>query len=348
MNNDTLSRTLMAANPQIDAPTELSELSEQDEQLLRTILEQPTSQPARKKRTYVRRIAIVATSVAAVVGLGLTQIDIGDKTVGASPAAAAVLEKAAEATLARPDPVVGPGQYLHVTLVQQSWVAGTDSKNDLLVGSDGLPMVSQSRWTRQIWIPYESDHDWTFRERTTLIRSLSRDAARQVHDEAKLTDATYTRPSWSVRGGDNYIPTYDPDWYATLPRDPEQMLARIRTDIGAGDDTSPPSLFEETYSEVLRSGIAPPSVRASLFKQLASMPGMKVVYGVTNLDGTAGVAIAFGDKGKQMLFDRETGRYIGERASDPDFPDVPGLDDARTTFLTSVTTDVVDSAPDPN
>ncbi|GAA3516993.1 hypothetical protein GCM10022234_10420 [Aeromicrobium panaciterrae] len=343
---NTVIRLLTELDPEAAAPTTLTE---EDEQLLRTILEQPIPQPARKKRPYVRRIVVVTAGVAAIVGIGLTQIDIGGKAVGPSSAAAAVLERAADATLAESDPLVHPGQFLHITLVEDAWEPGYDSNTDSLEYGDldateALRMVRERR-TRQIWIPYESDHDWTFQERTTLVSTFSRDAARRAKDEAKLTDGTYTRPSWSVRGGDNYIPTYDPDWYASLPRDPEQMLARIRTDIGSGDDTSPSSLFEETYSEVLRSGVAPASVRAALFNQLATMPGMKVVDGVTNLDGTAGVAISFGDKGKQLMFDRKTGRYIGERAADPEFPDVPGLDKAKTTFLTSVTTDVVDNAP---
>jgi len=40
-----------------------------------------------------------------------------------------------------------------------------------------------------------------------------------------------------------------------------------------------------------------------------------------------------------------SGLYIGERATDPNFPDVPGLDAVKTTYLTSVTTTVVDQAP---
>lgn len=336
MKNHTLSHMLSAADPQTGASTTLSE---QDEQLLRTILSQPVPKPVRRRRTYVRRLVVVTASVAVLVGIGLTQINIGDKTVGASPAAAAVLEKAAEATLARPDPTVRPGQFLQITLVEDSWGGGYDfdpneSEHGDLDAAEALSLVHQRR-TRQIWIPHNRGDEWTIRDGTAALLN-------------SVEEPTTTRhmTSWSDKSGRSYIKTYDPDWYATLPRDPEQMLARIRTDIGAGDDTSPSSLFEETYSEVLRSGIAPASVRAALFKQLATMPGMKVVEGVTNLDGTAGVAIAFGDKGKQMLFDRETGRYIGERASDPDFPDVPGLDGAKTTFLTSVTTDVVDRAPE--
>jgi hypothetical protein len=47
----------------------------------------------------------------------------------------------------------------------------------------------------------------------------------------------------------------------------------------------------------------------------------------------------------QMVFDQKTGLYIGERATTPDLPDVPGLDADRITWLTSVTTEVVDHAP---
>lgn len=331
---NTITRLLTELDPEADAPTSLSE---HDEQLLLTILDQPIPQAVRRKRTLARRLVIVAAGVAAVVGIGFTQIDIGDRTIGASPAAAAVLEKAAKATLADPDPVVQPGQFLHITLVEDSWGAGSDfdlSEGDDLDAAKALGLVHQRR-TRQIWIPHDRGEDWTIRDGTVALLNTVNEPT-----------TTHRVKSWADKSGSSHIKTYDPDWYASLPRDPEQMLARIRMDIGTGDETSPSSLFEETYSEVLRSGVAPASVRAALFKQLATMPGMKVIDGVTNLDGTAGVAIAFGDKGKQLLFDRETGRYIGERASDPELADVPGLDDAKTTFLTSVTTDVVDRAPE--
>jgi hypothetical protein len=126
------------------------------------------------------------------------------------------------------------------------------------------------------------------------------------------------------------------------------LLARLKAEDNGEPGSDLHFYFDEVFSEVLRSAVAPADVRAALFTALAKVPGMRVIEGVTNLDGRSGVAIGYGKTGKQMLFDKATGRYIGERSSSPDFPDVPGLDDAKTTFLTSVRTDVVDEAPLPS
>lgn len=339
MNFDVLN----ALDPERDAP---GVLTADDEILLQRILAQPRLTSARRTRTYARRSLVVTAAVAVVVGLGLTRIDLGGTSVGATPAAAAVLQKAAGMASAEPDLVVGPGQYLRITLVQQSWNVLTDPDHSPTVGSDGRIDAWQERWTRQIWIPYNTDADWTFREHTKVLRSNSTDGIDRARSEADLTGVTtYKRASWSKRGTTGYIPTYDPQWFANLPRDPAEMLPTIRRAISPGDGSSSAHLFDEVYSEVLRSGLAPANIRAALFDHLASSPGTKVVDAVTNLEGSPGVAIAYGDAGKQLLFDPANGRYIGERASDPTFPDVPGLDQAKTTFLSSTTTAVVDSAP---
>jgi hypothetical protein len=329
---NTLTRTLASLDPEAKASTEITA---QDADLLRTIMATPMAAPMRKKRTHVRRTVIIGGLVTATVALGLIKIDVGGHDVGASPAAAEVLERAADVALQNPDPVAGPKQFLRITLVQQSW--------DDIVPSDGKPAAVQTRWTMQIWIPNDRDNDWVRRERTTLVSSTSKDAAEQVRRDAEQTDGTWTLPSWSDKAGKSYIKTYDPAWYATLPRDPQKLLAKLKGE-DQGDGSSTDYYFNEVFSEVLRSRIAPADIRAALFKGLAETPGMKVVDDVATLDGRRGVAISYG-KGKQMVFDQKSGAYIGERATSPDFPDVPGLDADKTTFLTSSRADVVDSAP---
>ncbi|MCW2767251.1 MAG: hypothetical protein JWO11_3210 [Nocardioides sp.] len=295
-----------------------------------------------RRRRRTRAAALIGGAIAASVALGVMTVDIGGRPVGASPAAAAVLERAADATLATSEPVVGPGQYLRITLVEQSWSADRDDKRDILIGSDGKPVVYQERRTRQIWVPHDRRDDWVIRDGSVPLRSISKDAA--AHNTGVPTE-TWTVPSWAGKGNDTYIKTYDPAWYATLPRDPERLLARLKAEDPGESGSSASFYFQEVFSEVLRSGIAPADIRAALFEALAATPGMDVVDGVANLDGRRGVAIGYRDSNWQMVFDRATGLYIGERATSPDFPDVPGLDEDKTTWLTSVRTDVVDEAP---
>ncbi|WP_370617546.1 CU044_5270 family protein [Mumia sp. Pv 4-285] len=283
----------------------------------------------RARRRRRRWIGLVAATVVATVAIGATTVDVGGERVGISPAAAAVLERAAKVTLAEADPVVQPGQYLRITLVQKSEVPFDGEDYD-------------SRWTRQIWIPHDRDADWTFRERTVVPR-----ASDQVEAILQQTDGTWQRPSWSnpASGQGSYLETYDPDWYATLPRDPDALLDRLRKEIG-GDGSGLAYDFREIYSEALRSGLAPAAFRAALFEALAEQPGVHVTNGVQTLDGREGIGIGYRDSGEwMMLFDPATGRYIGEWAREGD---VRGLAPGEPSFVTSVRIDVVDSAPSPD
>jgi hypothetical protein len=343
---NTITRTLAGLDPEAGASTELTT---HDEDLLRTIMATPIAQPARKQHTHVRRTVIIGGLVAATVALGLIKIDIGGHEVGASPAAAEVLERAADAALEGPNPVVKPGQYLRITLVEDSWAAFYDKNagkaNSIAIGSDGKPVVYHERRTRQMWIPHDVNDPWMIRDGSKPLRNVSKDS---IPYNVGEEERTWSNPSWADKANrKSYINTYDPAWYATLPRDPQKLLARLASE-GKGDGSSANFLFQEVFSEVLRSGIAPADIRATLFKALAERPEMKVVNGVTNLDGRRGVALQFRGSTWQMLFDRDTGAYIGERATDRDFPDVPGLDADKTTWLSTVKTDVVDSAPKPD
>lgn len=297
-----------------------------------------------RRRRRVRIGAVVAGAVAASMLLGLTRLELGGHQVGATSAAAAVLERAADATLAQSDLTPGPGQFLRVRLVERSWTSFADDAGKVLVGDDGRAALTQEERTRTLWIPQDGTSPMTVREGTTALRSNSNDRRFQARGEATRT---WRQPNWSLRGTRGYLKTYDPQWYATLPRDPAKLMAALRGQSGAegsGTDYD----FAEIYSEVLRSGIAPADIRAALFTGLARTPGIRLDDDVRTLDGRKGVAISSGSKSGYswgMVFDAGTGRYIGERATTRDFPAVPGVDADRTTWLTSVTTEVVDSAP---
>lgn len=332
---NTITRLLTELDPEADAPTTLSE---HDEQLLRTILDQPVPSPARRKRTYVRRLVIVTAGVAAVVGIGLTQIDIGGKTVGASPAAAAVLERAADVTIKTSDPVVKPGQYLHTTQIVLKWGFEGTEERAIRIGSDGKPVAYLERETRESWIPYDRDNVWVYRFGIKPIRNISKDGK-----PLNVPTETQLRPGAGAKFDHSYSRYQDEDWYASLPRDPGKLKeALMATEPGRSMEF----YIEDIFNQVLQSGIAPADIRAALFEALAQTPGVTMLDGVTNLDGKSGVAIGYRGSNSQMLFDRDTGQYIGNRATWPEFPDVPGIDDDKTTWLSTVRTEVVNSAPE--
>jgi hypothetical protein len=294
---------------------------------------------ARRRRV---RFALAAGLVAASVAIGAVKVNLGDHELGVSPAAAAVLERAARAADAEADPAVRAGQYLRITLVEQRWGAQYGDGNQVLIGKDGRPATTEDRHTRTFWIPADVDADWVIREETKVLRYGTTDPRYRVGAEPART---WRQPSLSKHGSSAYLRTYDPDWYASLPRDPQKLMDAISRAAAGREGTGIAYDFEEVYSEVLRSGMAPADIRSALFTGLAETPGMVVEHGVTTLDGRSGVAIGARDSRFRMIFDSQTGRYLGERATDPSFPATPGLDADKTTWLTSVTRTVVDHAP---
>ncbi len=302
-----------------------------------------------------RRGWAVGAALGLVAATFVIGVRINGHDVTAPPAsAAAVLNRAAEVTLATSDPVVRPGQYLKITLVQDSWNAVqktrlVDGMHQVVTGSvrlgrDGRPAAYQTRWTRSMWIPSDPYRPWTERNRYRVLRQVSTDRRYRPTYEA---DSTERMPSLALRDNPRgYLITYDPAWYASLPEDPAQLMATIRSTIG-GEGHGVEYDFSEIYSEVLRSGLAPARVRAAVFAELARTPGLVVDERVRTPQGRPGIAIGFGGRHSQrMIFDSATGQYTGDQYTDADFPDVPGLDAAHTTLLSRVVTEVVDRAPD--
>lgn len=294
------------------------------------------------RRRRLRRTAVATVAAAAVLAGGAITVRLGDHEVGGSAATAAqVFERAARAALAEHDPVVGPGQYLKVTLVQQTWGASYGRGDKILTGKDGRPATFEEQWTRTIWIPHDVNAEWTFREQTKALRYGTSDQRFRLPPDPSRT---YRQESWAKAGSPTHLKSYDPDWYASLPHHPQALLKAVRKSVG-GEGSGAAYDFQEIYSEVLRSGLAPATVRSAVFRALAAQPDMVVEQGAKTLDGRTGVAIGARDSHFQMIFDEKTGQYVGERNTDPDFPDVPGLDADKTTLLSSVTTTVVDHAP---
>lgn len=319
------------------------DLTTEDEALLRVLLETaPESSRPDRRRVRQVRLAVLCAAAAVLVSLVVVEADrsggVGPGVVRVSPAAAAILDRAAAETLAESDPVVRPGQFLRITLVEEHWTCSCeDGERD----SDGGPLVKHERWTRDLYVPHDIDAPWTVVSGSELVRNYSSDLP-PLPPELAMT--TRLQDSWANPSGDRYIASYDPRWYDDLPRDPARLLRRLTPARQDGEPGDFAWAIREVYSEYLRSGLAPADVRAALFRALADQPGIDVVDGVVDQAGRAGIALRHVDSDWQMVFDRNTGQYIGERQEShlPDFPELDGVD---TAFTATVTTTVVDSVP---
>jgi RNA polymerase sigma-70 factor (ECF subfamily) len=349
---NTITATLSELDPQAGAPTEITA---QDEDLLRAIMATPVHEavPARKQRSHVRRTLLVGGLVAATVALGLMRIDVGGHDVTGSPAAA-VLERAADVTIKTSDPAVGPGQYLRITTTTRAWgspiLVNPDPDapppdhidNGPPIGRDGKPIVFEDLRTQHMWVPHDRADTWVFDEESRNLRTVSVDAEKYVDGEK------YHR--WTSKGGAStnwhgYSKYQDADWYASLPRDPERLLNTLLKDARSYAANEHYEALNEAVTPVLTSGLAPADIRAALFRALANEPQVRIVDGVTHVDGKAAIALRMG-YALEMLFDQDTGQYIGNQYRGTDFPTIPGVigpDDP--TSITTVRTDVVDAAP---
>jgi hypothetical protein len=133
-------------------------------------------------------------------------------------------------------------------------------------------------------------------------------------------------------------------YLATLPRDPQRLLAEL-DDAGPTDDPAHRALFTIQHTVMLlRSGLVPGDLRAAMYGALALLPELRVTEQVANLDGRQGTAlgVAVLDIRWDIIIDPATGAFIGERQvqvrARPD-----GAPAGTLLNSTSVTTGVVDA-----
>ncbi len=315
----------------------------------------PIAEPARKQRTHVRRTVIVGGLVAATVALGLMKIDIGGHDVGGSPAAA-VLERAADVTITTSDPVVGPGQYLRVTTVEKGWGSPELINPDPAtpppehidegppIGSDGKPIVFQTLRTQHMWVPHDRAGTWVFDEESHTLRNISVDGEKYAGGEDHHV--------WTSKGGAST------NWHAYSKYQDASLVrlaaARSRT---TAEHAAQGRAVVRSRRALCRAGRGG-HTRTDQRVGTGGYPGGLVPGARQGAAGThrrrrhprrrQGRDRASHGYAQELLFDQKTGQYIGDQSRNPDFPIIPGVAAGDPTSVTTVTTDVVDSAPKPD
>jgi hypothetical protein len=102
----------------------------------------------------------------------------------------------------------------------------------------------------------------------------------------------------------------------TLPTDPEQMLAVLRS-RNSGDPDRDRRAWT-AIGDMLRESYLPPAQRAALFRAAKLIPGVTVVEAATDAVGSVGIAVARVDDEQgvryELIFDPETYLFQGERS----------------------------------
>lgn len=306
------------------------------------------ARPRRRRllRSPPRKLLVSAAAVVALIAGVFTVQAVRTDDVAPVASAAAQLNAAA----ARIDPTdepIAPGQYRYV--VWHSWEL---SNRMLTVDGD---LDTQIRFLEErvveTWLPADNPEDCTKRYGNTgAYRWLAGDERRAkeagvvppalVGGEAtKACEGAYGP---SPIGGQLLDPPRgwwagpSVEFLASLPRDPAQLLDRLRADTMHDRNPDYRALF--LISATLLSGMVPADLRAALYQAIALFPGLEVTEQFANLDGQKGTAFGLSQAGTRLdvIVDPATGQFIGQRQVDEvGASDVPPGTALRYTSMTN-------------
>jgi hypothetical protein len=263
----------------------------------------PTGTPAMRRRRTAA-VIIAAATAAGLAAAGLTLLpantSLPGNTSGASPAAAQLLAKVADAAAAQPNPPVRDSQFLYL----KTWGGGSVCKELPSAKSDSVHVaapwdcVPEKPDEVQFWYP---------------VSSLC--ATGQFLVDGRMTKFSFKaaaeNPKQFPCQGHMTYPTYR--FLQTLPTDPQALLRLIQQEMQrptAGRQGLYWAFF--TIGTLLYNG-PPPAVTAALYRAAALIPGVTLVPDATDTVGRQGVAVAFTFQGMrtEWIFSKQSLQYLG-------------------------------------
>nr|WP_042198332.1 CU044_5270 family protein [Kibdelosporangium sp. MJ126-NF4]CEL23335.1 hypothetical protein [Kibdelosporangium sp. MJ126-NF4]CTQ94497.1 hypothetical protein [Kibdelosporangium sp. MJ126-NF4] len=303
------------------------------------------------KRHWGRWVAAVAVVAATVTSLQV--IPFSDEPPVAT-AAASLLINAAD-KIPTSDPVIKPGQYLHI---EEHWWGATASISDQNASEN---FAYRFEMMVQRWIPAKRTQEWLLRTEDTGRREWISGRTAQREEQAAVPKAI--PGDHRARCGDiNLLPGEQPcqrkgnwstpsaEFLASLPTDPRQLHDLIREQFpapppGSGaEDRDAPML--SLVANIVWSGQASAQIRANLYRALALIPGLVVDDRTPNADGRIGVGLGLDREGQkyELILDTESGQLIGERTTQTKAN--PAIPVGTVTRYTAVKIGVVDKMGD--
>lgn len=219
-----------------------------------------TSAPA---RPYLRLGLVAAGTAAVTLAIAAVQTSGGpDRAVlPRTNATAAELERAALLAEAHPDPVPRGDQYMYSDTLQRT-------------GRPGGPWRTYHNYR---WSSVDGARNGLYIEHGHKLSSGK--------PGAKISQPAPS--SWFRR-----IPPCGYAEYAKLPRDPQRLLARLRTEDPAAGGCSMGSPFlADRLTGVLVRPYLPPGLRPAALRALGHLHGVSVRKDVTDASGRPGVGI---------------------------------------------------------
>jgi hypothetical protein len=302
--------------------------------------DEPPTHPRRRWGWWTAATATVAAVVAAV--LVVQTVQSGDNL----PSAAAVegLNSAANKINSVDEPLA-PGQYRYIAT--HAWWMSIGKKYSYLAEN-----------LLETWVPADEKQDWLLRRDVTGKRKwISGTEEEAKADGIRIDDGASSEGEWRAPCGDWYAEnegkkpcttpgtwqTPNNEFMAALPRNPDQLYNRLRNDTaGHGSDENLEMLAY--VADLLRSGLTPADLRATLYRTLAKIPTLEITEQVANLDNQKGTAygISTNEKRQDVIIDPTTGQFIGERQiTEEDYNNLPaGTVIEYTSVTTTITTTI--------
>ena len=270
----------------------------------------------RTRRRYAVRAAAGVAATAAVLGVvGIVNPNGG--STGATAAAATILDRSATAIDATAE-----GPYEYRRSITSSWEFGpsaTDPSKE-----ETAPFVDNGVET---WIP--ADTNKPVIQRTTAA-------------DGTVTFAVVDQDDTDAAGLYRQNPTEPADMLKALRElVRKSTLGLLPSDVDPNDNSD---VWGTAFSLVADPRTSD-DIRANVLRALALMDGVQVVDKNAEIAGKTGVALGLGGDSLQLLFDRESGAFLGVRSYPEPGETWVGPDRPRWTLIFE--SKIVDSAPQP-
>jgi hypothetical protein len=229
----------------------------------------------RARRYRVRALTSVVAAAAALIVVGVAPWD-GEG--GASAEATSVLTRSASTIEDVPAP--GPGQFAYTRSVQDEWY------RDPATGSPATHR--QEKRIHEAWVPADPSARLTVR--------ITEAGTYASFSPVQTFSASRKRPRF----------------YSSVPRDAQQMLDALRQQGATGDLRGDDAVMERATG-ILFDDLASPALRGAVVRAMTLIDGVQIVDADADLGDRRGVAIARPDDRTQVVFDPDTGEYLGAR-----------------------------------
>jgi hypothetical protein len=323
MKTEDVMMHLQAANPVGTSDTDDWPASDRGQEILRGVISIPVyrSETRRPHRRGLPRLAFPVVAVIAAIVAAVLFVPITGTHQGASAAAAEVLHAAARVAEKQPQTHVPTDGYRY-----------TKSKDAYRSYYDACSIPSNSDAT-PLPCPRQPPEDWAFSVLVPHVREIWVTPDGSGRLLVKTGEPRFLGPrdreTWEAAGRPELDrpgttdESFGPDGlsytnFSEYSTDPDELYDQIRSKAeGHGPSTDAEMLV--LVGDLLRETVAPPDLRAALFRVAARIPGVELVGEVTDPAGRKGVAVArtSDDAGflerNELIFDPDTSELLAER-----------------------------------